>query len=160
MPYSLLIIIFVTLMVPGIFAEAFTLPGLPFMFVVALAFGFVDKFVHISTIDLIILGGIAALSILVNYLSGFYGAKMLGATKKAIIAGVIGFLIGLIFFPPFGGFVGLFLGVFIIEISLFPDLIGALKKASGSLVGSLVGVLINLLLAGVFIALFTIFALK
>lgn len=147
-------------MILGVFAEAFTLPGLAYMFVVALVFGFVDHFTHINAGNLVILGLISLLSIVVNYFSGIYGAKYYGATKQAIIAGIIGFLIGLIFFPPFGGFVGLFLGVFIVEIIHIPDFLKAFKKASGSLVGTIAGVLINLFLAGLFMVLFTLFAVK
>lgn len=160
MPYYSLVLIFSALMLPGIIAEAITLPGLPYMFLVAIIFGFVDQFKHIGTFEIIILSITALLSVIVNYTFGFYGAKLFGATKKALIFGAIGFIIGFILFPPLGGFAGLFLGVFIVEIINLPNFIKAFKKASGSLLGSLAGVLVNMILSAAFIILFVLFAAK
>lgn len=159
MPDFIYTIIFSVLMLIGIIAEAITLPGLPLMFVLALIFGFIDNFQHITTINLTILGTIAFLSVLANYLSGFYGAKIFGAKKQALIAGIVGFVAGLILFPPLGGFIGMFLGIFIIELVHLPNFFEAFKKASGSLLGSIIGVIINVILAILFLVLFVIFAL-
>lgn len=160
MPYYLLVLIFSTVMILGLFGELFTLPGLPFMFLLTIIFGFIDNFSHLQIFEIIILAAISLASVIVNYLSGFYGAKYFGASTRALIAGVLGFTIGLIFFFPLGGFVGLFLGIFITELIDLPNFIKALKKASGSLLGTLVGVLINFTLAFVYLMLFILFVYK
>lgn len=160
MPYYVLVLIFTTLMFTGLVGELFTLPGLSLMFLLTIIFGFIDHFSHIGTIEIIILGIIATASILVNYLSGFYGARYFGASHKALIVGGIGFIIGLIAFPPFGGFIGLFLSVLIVELLDLPNFFKALKKASGSLLGSLIGILINFSLAIIYLILFVILVSK
>ena len=130
------------------------------MFFISLIYIFIDKFHHLSAMELIYLGIIALISIAVDHFSGLLGAKISGATRNGIIGGVIGFLLGLILFPPLGGFIGLFLGIFIIEITNFAHWKKAIKAASGSLLGSLTGILINMFLAAVFIILFVLFGIR
>lgn len=130
------------------------------MFLIALTYGFIDHFQHLSKIDLIILGLIAIVGEFLDYFSGIYGAKLGGATRDAIILGIIGLIIGLITFPPFGSVIGLFLGIFIAEIVHFRDFKKALKSAGGGLLGALTGMIIKIILAILFLVLFIVFALK
>ncbi len=135
-------------------------PGIPFMFVVALIYAIVDKFTRLSSQELMILGGITVASLIIDYLSGVLGAKFGGASKKAILYGTIGLILGLVFFPPLGSIIGLFLGVFIVELSEQKDRAKAIKAATGSLLGSLAGIAINIVLALIFFGLFLFFVLK
>lgn len=160
MQYYILVLIFSALLLPGIIGSALSMPGLPYMFLIALVFGFVDKFQHLSIIELVYLGIVATAAILVDYLSGVLGAKFSGATRNGVIGGILGFALGLILFPPFGGFIGLFLGIFIIELTNFAHWKKALKAASGSLIGTLTGIGINMLLAAIFTILFVLFSIK
>ena len=159
MPYYIAFTIFLLLMLIGLVGLVVPiLPSIPFMFIVALVFAAVGKFSHISVGELVILGIIVALSFFVDYFSGIFGAKYGGAGAKTILAGAIGMVIGLIFFPPLGGFIGLFIGVFVSELILWKNHIRALKVASGSLIGSVIGLIINVILALTFLTLFVVFA--
>jgi len=125
----------------GIFLPV--IPGIPYMFVVALLAGFFDHFVHLSGWNLLILLLITVLSVVVDHLSGVLGAKYGGASRKAMVVGLVGTIAGMILLPPFGGLLGLFLGIAVAEGVQFKDHRRALKAASGGLLGTLAGILIN-----------------
>lgn len=155
----LLVVIFTLLIIPGLVGIILPiLPGLPYMFVVALVYGLVTGFVSLTLTELGILGLIMVGSIMISYLSGFLGAAIGGASKNALIGGTIGLLIGLLAFPPWGIFIGLYLGVLVAQYMESDNHRRALKAANSSLIGSLSGIMINLVLAIVFIFLFVIFA--
>lgn len=154
----LILIIFAILMLPGFLGILLPFPSVPYMFAIALIYGFIDKFNHLKTAELIILIVLSLLSLLVDYLSGIIGAKYGGAGKKSVIFGFIGLLLGVILLPPFGGIPGLFLGVWAGEIYSHRDKKQALKAASGSLLGSLAGMIVNVVLALLFMILFILFA--
>jgi uncharacterized protein YqgC (DUF456 family) len=146
------------LMVPGfvgLFIPIF--PGIPFMFLVALTYGAITSFTQLTGSEIGILAIIAVVSIAVDYLGGVLGAKYSGASAKALAGGFLGMLVGLFLIPPFGGLLGLFFGVLIVEIRI-KNHHQALRAATGSLIGSLAGIVINLLLAIVFLTLFLVFA--
>lgn len=152
-------IIFALIMAPGLLmALAPMLPAMPYMFIVAAIYGLLSGFIDFTTGNLVVLGGILIASILVDYLAGLLGAKFGGASKKSLLYGLAGLVVGFIFAPPLGGFLGLFAGI------LFGEFVvngksgaKALKAAAGSLIGSFIGFLINIALAISFFALFIIF---
>lgn len=136
------------------------LPSVPFMLVVALGYGIYDRFVHLTQYELLILGGLALLSIVIDYLAGLLGARLGGASKQSILAGFIGLIVGLILFPPLGAIIGLGMGIFLSELRLHQDEKRATKAATGGLIGSLTGTIINFVIALIFIGLFVFYALK
>lgn len=157
---ALLVIIFFVLMIPG-FAGAFLpLPGLLYMFIMVLIYGSVDKFVHLQPWELGVLAGITLISTINDFLSGLLGAKYGGAAQKSMLLGIIGMIIGILIFPPFGGLVGVFVGILIAEFIRHGGRKKAIKAATGGLVGSIVGMIITLILAILFLFLFVIFAIK
>jgi uncharacterized protein YqgC (DUF456 family) len=148
-------------MLPGIAGVVLpVLPGIPYMFVVALIFGFVDHFRHLTVVNIVVLAIITIVSLLVDYFSGIFGAKYSGAGKQSMFFGAIGFLIGTFAFPPLGGFAGLFLGVLIAELYYFGSHLKALKAATGGLLGTAFGIAINLLLSIAFLGLFILFSFR
>ncbi len=154
------LIVAVVLMIPGfvgLFIPIF--PGIPFMFLVALTFAAVTGFDRLVGNELSILAIIALASIAVDYLSGVLGAKFSGASGRALGAGFLGMLVGLVILPPFGGLIGLFVGVLAVELRSRTEK-EALRAATGSLLGALSGILVNCLLAILFIVLFIVFALR
>ncbi|MFZ2682301.1 MAG: DUF456 domain-containing protein [Patescibacteria group bacterium] len=124
-----------------------TLPGVPMMFGTLFIYGLIDKFQTLEAWHLAVFGGLALLSILIDYSSGLIGAKLGGANKKSLLFGIIGLFVGLIVFPPFGAFIGLFLGVFVAELVQFKDKHKALKAASYSLAATVTGAAANILIA-------------
>lgn len=161
MSHETLVAIFTLLMIPGLIGTLLpVLPGIPLMFLVALVFGFVDRWQHLRPWEAAVLFGIVLISALVDYFSGLIGARYGGASRRAVLWGLIGFTVGLLVFPPFGGLIGLFLGVLVVELIGSRDQIRALRAAAGSLVGSLVGIAIGFFLAIMFVVLFVFFALR
>ncbi len=130
------------------------------MFAVALVFAFADRFQHLSGVELLLLGLIALLSLAVDYFAGILGARAGGASKRALLWGLIGLVVGMVIFPPFGGIIGLFLGVLIAELARGKDALSAFKAGQGSVIGALTGIGINLALALLTLVLFIVFALR
>ena len=154
----LLPILFSLLIFPGMFMTLIPMaPALPYMFFLALLFGFIDGFEMLTINNLWIFGGILIASILIDYFAGVIGAKYSGASRKGIVFGFFGLILGFVLLPPFGGFLGLFIGVLVGEYVLGRDKTKALKAATGSLVGSISGMLLNTILAIVFFGLFITF---
>ena len=117
------------------------------MFGTIFLYALIDGFETLQPWHLGVFGALAILSIAIDYSSGLIGAKLGGASKKALIFGIMGLFIGLIAFPPLGAFIGLFLGVFIAELVQFKDHHRALKAASYSMVTTIIGALANIAIA-------------
>lgn len=136
----------------GVFLPA--LPGVPAMWVVALIYAIITKFERLTGLELGWLALIAVASVVVDILSGLVGSKLAGAGKQSIIWGVVGMLAGTIIAPPFGGFFGLALAVFIVErVVIGRKSEAATKAAIGSVVGTAAGMGLNTILGVVLIAL-------
>ena len=74
-----------------------------------------------------------------------YGVKKFGGTKKAVNGSIIGLIIGIFFFPPFGIILGPFLGAFIgSRMEENSDGNKAIKIALGALAGFFAGTLLKL----------------
>lgn len=160
MYYSIFLIISSILLLPAIFLVFIpTFPALWYMFFVASAFALFDEFTHISWAGLGILGGIVLLSMLIDTLAGIVGAKYGGASKKSLIYGFVGIIVGTVLYFPFGGLFGLFGGVLLAEFMAHRNQSLALKAATGSLIGTFVGMVLNCLLAITFLITFLIFVL-
>lgn len=154
-----LIIIAALLMLPGIVAIAFMLPGIPYLFIVALIYGFIDHFKNLSLKELLILGIIAICSVVIDQLAGILGAHYGGARGKTFLYGIAGAIIGTIIFPLFGGFIGLFAGIVIGELRRKQTTEQALKAATVGVIGTLTGIIINIMLAIAFLILFLVFTI-
>ncbi|KKU70749.1 MAG: hypothetical protein UX94_C0001G0038 [Parcubacteria group bacterium GW2011_GWA2_47_21] len=160
MAYYILVGVFALLMVPGlVFVFSPLMPAIPYMFVVAIVFGFIDGWQHVTLANFGILGLIVAFAVLIDHLAGLLGAKYGGASKKALAGGLAGLLTGTALLPPFGGFLGLFLAVFFIELINHRREKSAFRAALGALIGSATGVAANVFLAFLFIVLFLLFSL-
>jgi len=154
------IIVFSLLLLPGLAGIILPVPGLAYMFLVALIFGLVNHFQQMTWQNLVVLGVILIISIITDAVSGIIGAKYGGASKQSMIAGFIGMIVGVMALPPFGGLLGIFLGVMIWEIISRSNRKKAMRAASASLIGSVAGMLLSLLLSLLFIVLFILFAIK
>ncbi|MGH8280524.1 MAG: DUF456 domain-containing protein [Gammaproteobacteria bacterium] len=89
------------------------LPGIPIMFGGMLLAAWVGHFEKIKVWVVVILGILAALSIILDFFSGTYGAKRYGASKTAVWGALIGTIVGLFFGIPgllFGPFIGALIG--------------------------------------------------
>jgi uncharacterized protein len=160
MTHLVLVIIFsLLILAAGASFLLMVFPAHLFLLVITLVFGLIDHFQHLKPWEWGILTGLVVMMVAADWSSGLWGAKVSGASKKSIIWGIVGMIVGLIVFPPFGSLIGLFLGILIAELAHFSEYKAALKAASGSVLGTLAGTLINLVLSIVFLILFIVFAL-
>jgi uncharacterized protein YqgC (DUF456 family) len=162
MPYILLVTLFSLALLPGIFLSLVPgIPGILYMLAVAIGFGFVDHFAHLSGLDIGILSAVVALALLVDFVSGIAGAKWGGAHWSSILWGIVGLVLGSLFIPVpiFGSIIGMFLGVLASEFYRTKDVRLANKAAVGSFIGWLVGTGIKVIASIVFMVAFIVLVL-
>ncbi len=149
--------LFMALGIPAVLVPF--LPGISYMFPIALLYAISDHFTNITWENLAVLGGILVVSFFVDYSAGILGARYGGADRRSILFGFLGLIIGIIVVPPFGGIVGLFLGILVGELVARKSNQAALKAAAAGLIGSVTGIVINCILAITMFALFLYFVL-
>lgn len=91
---------------------------------------------------------VAAIIILDNVIPA-YGAKKFGGSAYGVWGSIIGMIIGIFFFPPFGMIVGPLAGAFIGEVLAGNTSGRALKSAFGSFAGLLVNTVIKVIASGI-----------
>jgi uncharacterized protein YqgC (DUF456 family) len=131
------------------------IPGSSLILIAIIIWGIVSSSLAAIKIPLIVTVIVLLLSMGVDFLAGYLGAKQAGASKWGQIGSVVGLLLG--FFGllptlPFGGpllgiLFGPLLGAIIGEYLYRRDLMIAVKAGLGIFVGTLVGNLIQGLLA-------------
>ena len=145
--YILLITAFVGCIIPG-------LPGPPFAFLSLIAIHLFDNSIFSSqflwTLGLITLG-----VFFLDYLLPIWGAKMFKATKFGVWFSIIGMIIGIFFFPPFGMILGMLFGAITGELFAGKAKIEAIKVGLISFLFSLFAIIIKIALVGVMAFYFT-----
>lgn len=91
----------------------------------------------VPVFQLIIFGALVVLLVIADYLAPIMGAKLAGSTKKGTYGAIAGALIGIIFFPPMGIFVGAFIGAVAGEYHSGKKGGEALKAGLGVVLGSI-----------------------
>jgi len=81
------------------------LPGTPLIFLGLLTAAWIDDFTRVGGLTVGLLGALAALAWLVDYVAASLGAKRAGASALAVVGAVVGTVVGIFF-----GLVGLLLG--------------------------------------------------
>lgn len=140
------IILAIVVMVIGI-AGSFlpVLPGIPIIFLAILVYGWYEGFNVISVHYIAIIGALALLSILIDYIAGIWGAQKAGSSKVGMLGAGLGIIVG-IFFGPIGILVGPWVGALIGEYLFLRDLNRAITVASGSVIGIFAGIAFKVLL--------------
>jgi uncharacterized protein YqgC (DUF456 family) len=126
------------------------LPGPPLSFVGLIclwwARGFEAETFGPTTV--IIAAVAAAVSTALDYVTPALGAKKFGASKHGVWGSVIGMIIGMIWFPPFGMLIGAFLGAMLGELFAGKEGGDATKAAIGVFLGTMLGVFIKTAASG------------
>ncbi len=87
--------------------------------------------------------------IVLDYVVSALGAQKYGASRYGIGGSVLGMLIGIFFFPPFGMIMGAIGGAFVGELLAGKATSEALKAGWGVFIGNLMGTGIKLAFCGV-----------
>lgn len=112
-------------------------------------------FIYVSKTTIVILGLLAVISFIIDYLSGIIGARYAGASVAATIGGIAGAILGVIFMGPAGIIIGPALGVLLVE-AIYKNPKQAVKAASYSVISSLTGIILNIIIAISMIAIFVV----
>ena len=140
----LIIAFVVLLLIIGIAGSIIpVLPGPPISFLGLLLFHFFTS--HQIDTDTLWLSA-AAVSIItfLDYWLQVYGVKKFGGGKKAINGTILGLILGLFVFPPFGVIIGPFIGAFIgAKMEEKEDSTRAIKIGLGALAGFFGGTILK-----------------
>ena len=122
------------------------LPGVPIAAVGGIVAAWIVGFEQFGLVAVVLVIGLAVLAQLIDLAASWVGAKVYGSGRAGLWGGVIGSLIGLILFPPFGFLPGALVGAFVAELIAGRPSAEALRSGFGALVGSLGGVFAKLLI--------------
>ena len=123
------------------------IPGPPLSYIGLLLLHFTERY-QFSSKFLIIWAIITVVVYALDYLIPAWGTKKFGGSKRGVWGSIIGLVIGLFFFPPFGIIIGPFLGAVIGELTAGKESGEALKSGFGSFMGFLAGTLLKLITSG------------
>ena len=123
------------------------IPGPPLNYLGLLLLHFTSKY-QFSTKFLIVWTVITVAVYALDYVIPAWGTKKFGGSKAGVWGSIIGLVLGLFFFPPFGIIVGSFLGAIAGELLSGKDSWTALKSGFGSFLGFLLGTLLKLIVSG------------
>ncbi|MFQ4145115.1 DUF456 domain-containing protein [Chlorogloeopsis sp. ULAP02] len=146
----------VALMVVGIIGSVVpAIPGASLILVAIVIWGFVRGSFATISVPLVVTAVVLLLSIGVDFLAAYLGAKRAGASKWGQIGAIVGFIVGFLGLLPalpvggplLGMLLGPLLGAIIAEFLYRRDFFLAVKAGVGIVVGTVVGNLIQGLLA-------------
>lgn len=123
------------------------IPGPPLSYLGLLLLHFTERH-QFSNKFLIIWAAITVVVYMLDFIIPVWGTKKFGGSKRGVWGSMIGLIIGMFIFPPFGIIVGPFAGAIIGELSSGKESKEALKSGFGSFLGFLVGTLLKLIVSG------------
>ena len=123
------------------------IPGPPLSYIGLLLLHFTERY-QFSSKFLIIWAIITVVVYVLDYLIPAWGTKKFGGSKRGVFGSIIGLVIGMFFFPPFGIIIGPFIGAVVGELTIGKDSGAALKSGFGSFIGFLAGTLLKLIASG------------
>lgn len=141
-----LLVVAVMVMLVGLAGSVLpVLPGIPLIFLGILGYAWYEGFHQLTPSYVAIMGGLALLSVIVDYLAGAWGAKRYGSSQAGVLGAVLGALLGL-FFGPLGIIIGPWVGAFVGEWIFVKDPNQAAKAAVGTVLGIFAGMTFKLVL--------------
>jgi uncharacterized protein len=129
------------------------LPGIPMIYGGIWLAAAVDGYEHIGKGWLIVLGVLAVLGILVDFLAASVGAKRVGASSRALWGATLGTFVGLFLGLP-GLLLGPFLGALLGEFTSSKSVLRSAHVGAATWLGLLFGALVKLAISFMMIGLF------
>jgi len=124
------------------------IPGPPLSFFSLIILSYAKNWEPFGVTFLIIMAGLTVLATILDYVVPAIGAKRYGASKAGIWGSIIGMILGLFIFPPWGVLVGAILGAFAGELAGGKKGGKALRASWGVFVGNIMGVGLKLAFSG------------
>jgi uncharacterized protein YqgC (DUF456 family) len=131
------------------------LPGIPVMFGGMLLAAWLGHFEKIPVWVIVLLGVLAAFSIVFDFLAGTWGAKKYGASGAALWGALIGPVVGLFFGIP-GLLLGPFVGAVVGQLASGSRIDHAARVGVGTWIGLLIATAIKLAVAFMMLGMFAL----
>jgi uncharacterized protein YqgC (DUF456 family) len=123
------------------------LPGAPLMFLGALLAAWAEDFQYLGVGSLTVLGVLAALAVVVDFVASAFGVQRFGASRRAVTGATIGAVVGLFVGSIVGVIIGPFIGAVIGELSVRRNLAAAGRAGVGAALGLALGTAAKLAIA-------------
>ncbi|MFC1532197.1 DUF456 domain-containing protein [Thermodesulfobacteriota bacterium] len=129
------------------------MPGPPLSYLALIALSFARDWEPFSPVFLIVMACLTIIIMILDYIVPIIGASKYGASKTGIYLSIIGMILGIFIFPPWGIFIGAFIGGFTGEILAGSKGKEALKVGWVIFAGNMVsvGIKLSFALAVIFI---------
>ena len=125
------------------------LAGPPFNFIGLILLSIAKGWEPFSPGFLILMGGLTALTLILDYALPLAGTRRFGASKRGFWGAFIGMAAGVLFFPPFGLILGAFAGAVAGELSAGKERSAALRAGWGVFAGLMASVAVKLVVSGI-----------
>ena len=125
------------------------LPGVPIILAGLILMAWLDGFSSVGAGTLLWLGGLAVLSVMIDFVATAEGARRFGAGRYAILGAAVGLLVGLFFGLAgilFGPFIGAVIGHLIGKANLDDSIRAGVGASIGVVIGTASKVLIGLVM--------------
>ncbi len=124
------------------------IPGPLLSFLALILLSFARDWEPFSATFLMIMAGLTLLVTLLDYVVPLLGAKKYGASKTGIWCSILGMVLGVFFFPPWGMLIGAFAGAIAGEWLAGKEGRESLQAAWGIFLGNVVGIGVKLAFCG------------
>ena len=129
------------------------LPGIPMIFGGIWLAAAVDQYRHLGVAWLVVIGALAVVGIIVDFVSATLGAKRVGASPRALTGAGLGTLVGMFLGIP-GLLLGPFVGALLGELASGTSVLRSAHVGAATWLGLLCGTLVKLVLSFLMIGLF------
>ncbi len=124
------------------------IPGPPVSFLSLIALSFAKNWEPFSTPFLVVMAVVTIILTIMDYIVPTVSARKFGASKTGMWGSLLGMVAGLLFFPPWGIFMGAFAGAIIGELLAGKKGRNALRVGWGVFIGNMIGIGLKLAYSG------------
>jgi uncharacterized protein len=115
------------------------LPGVPFALLGAVLAAWMTGFERIDVALIVWVAVLVAIAQGVDFLGTYVGSRYFGARRAGVVGGIVGALLGLVLFPPWGLLLGALAGAMLAELLVGRTGAEAFRAGVGALLGTLTG---------------------